>query len=135
MKKILLICLLIAAVATLAACGDRAEGNGENDPSTHTHSFGEWEVIKSATCTEEGVKARYCDCSEKQSENVPATGHTEVINEAIAPSCIKAGLTEGKHCSVCGEVIIKQGTEPVIAHSYDDEYDDSCNVCGGIRDT
>ena len=34
--------------------------------------------------------------------------HTIVIDAAIPPTCAETGLTEGKHCSVCGEVIKSQ---------------------------
>ena len=34
--------------------------------------------------------------------------HTEVVDEAVAPTCTEAGKTEGKHCSVCKTVLVKQ---------------------------
>ena len=40
----------------------------------HTHKFGEWSTTKYATCTENGERARYCDCGEKQSDSIPAKG-------------------------------------------------------------
>lgn len=35
------------------------------------HSFGEWEIVKEATVTEEGLKERYCTCGEKETEVIP----------------------------------------------------------------
>ena len=42
--------------------------------------------------------------------------HTEVTDEAVAPTCTKNGLTEGSHCAVCGEVIVAQRTVPALGH-------------------
>ena len=46
-------------------------------------------------------------------------GHTEVIDKAVAPTCTKAGLTQGIHCSVCGTVIKAQTTVNATGHKYD----------------
>ena len=59
--------------------------------------------------------------------------HTEAILSAVAPTCTETGLTEGKYCTTCGKTIVEQNIVPVIEHSYDDQCDTNCNVCGATR--
>ena len=92
------------------------------------------------TCTATGSYDNVVYCTECNAElsrdtvTVSETGHTEVIDAAVAATCTKTGLTEGKHCSVCNTVLVAQTETPIIPHTYDTEvWDPSCNVCGGIR--
>ena len=71
-------------------------------------------------------------------------GHTEVVDSAVAPTCTATGLTEGKHCSVCNEVIVAQTVVNALGHDkvvsktgyaatctedgLTDEF--TCSVCG-----
>ncbi len=126
MKKLLAFAALIFALACLlASCNGQG---GKDDNATHTHSFDEWEIIKNPTCSENGEKSRYCDCGERQTETIVAKGHTEVIDAAVEATCKKTGLTEGKHCSVCGEVLVEQTIVDALGHDYDGN--GTCTRCG-----
>ena len=48
---------------------------------------------------------------------VPANGHTEVVDAAVAPTCTATGLTAGKHCAVCNTVLVAQTTIPANGHT------------------
>ncbi len=83
-----------------------------------------------ANCTEPGYKAGVqcteCNAYTSGHEEIPALGHTEVIDEAVDATCTETGLTEGKHCSVCNTVLTAQETIPVTEHTYINGF---CSVC------
>lgn len=83
----------------------------------HEHVWGEWTVTKAATCTETGVETRTCSvCGETETRAIEATGHTIVVDPAVAPTYDDTGLTEGSHCSVCNTVIKAQEIVPALGH-------------------
>lgn len=79
--------------------------------------------------------------------DIPATGHTEVTDEAVTPTCTTPGKTEGKHCDVCGEVLTPQEELPATGvHTWNDgevtvratcdaegTMTYTCTVCGGTK--
>ena len=90
-----------------------------NVKSPTGHQYGEPTVV-APTCTEQGYTIYKCkNCGDTQKTDfINAKGHTEVIDEAVAPTCTQSGLTEGKHCSVCGEVLEAQKEIQKLDHSY-----------------
>ena len=92
-------------------------------------------ITNNASCTEGGIITVACaDCgiiiSQESTGPVP---HTEVVDKAVAATCTETGLTEGKHCSVCGEVLVAQKEIPVSDHSWNDATctaPKTCSVCG-----
>ena len=83
------------------------------------HTAGEWVVVTPATCVDDGLKTKSCTvCGEVvETEAIAATGHTEVVDEAVAPTCTATGLTEGSHCSVCDEVLVAQEVVDALGHT------------------
>lgn len=81
------------------------------------HSWNDGEVTTPATCTTDGVKTYTCKvCSETKTEPIKAPGHTVVEDAAKEPTCTETGLTAGKHCSVCNEVLEAQTVIPAKGH-------------------
>ena len=92
----------------------------------HTHSY--TKVITEPTCTERGYTTYTCSCGYSYVDDyVNAKGHTEVVDPAVAATCAKTGLTEGKHCSVCNEVLVAQKETPKTEHKFSNG---KCSVCG-----
>jgi hypothetical protein len=65
------------------------------------------------------VSCSYDDCDAFYFDNlVPALGHTEETIPAVAATCTETGLTEGKKCSVCGEILVAQEEIAAKGHSF-----------------
>ncbi len=45
-------------------------------------------------------------------------GHLETTEEAVEPGCITDGLTEGKYCSRCGEILLQQQNITALGHDW-----------------
>lgn len=94
------------------------------------------EVIKEATCEEAGLINYKCSCNNTYDEDIAPNpnAHAVVIDEAKVPTCTESGLSEGSHCSVCGEVLVAQEEVPQLGHSIDTSTicttDQVCAVCG-----
>ena len=66
-------------------------------------------VTTEATCTEKGEKTFTCIlCEYTETEEVDMIPHTEIELKAVAPTCTKSGLSSGKKCGVCDEVLVAQ---------------------------
>ena len=91
----------------------------------HVHKLMKVEARK-ATCTEDGNKEYYV-CSgckklfadadigkeiNKEDTVVKATGHKVVKDSAVPATTTTTGLSEGSHCSVCGQIIVAQKVIP-----------------------
>lgn len=82
------------------------EPGGPEDPQdpTDEHTYGEWKVVKKATCTEAGKKERTCShCGKTETQTIPAKGHTWNASYTIdKKATLTANGSKSIHCSACG---------------------------------
>ena len=77
--------------------GIEASRINEEDVSVHAHTYGEWQVVTAATCTEEGQEQRLCNCGENETR-VISPSHTytdssyDYLNNIL--TCSECGYTE-----------------------------------------
>ena len=106
------------------------------DASADCHVYDDGVPSVAPTCTEGGTFLYTCIyCGKNRSADVPATGHTPAILEAVAPTCTEDGLTEGRYCLLCGEILEAAQTIPPQGHDYrytdlqDGTHTEYCSRC------
>lgn len=115
-----------------ATCDDCGETKTRQIPVDPTHHVYNETITTPATCTQPGLKTLTCECGDTKTEEIAATGHTEETISAVAPGCESEGLTEGKKCSVCGEILTAQQTISATGHTevIDAAVEATCTTAG-----
>ena len=101
-KAFATIVLMIVAIIAFVGCE-------VNLSSMHSHYCDH--IWNDATCS----APKTCSlCGETEGESL---AHTEEVVAGKQASCTEAGLTEGKKCSVCGEILVAQEEIPALGHT------------------
>ncbi len=109
MKKFLaLMALLLCFMVLFVACDNTDEPQSSEKPTDP--------IVVPAGCEHAYDNACDADCNLCGEKREPAA-HVEETIAAVAPTCTKVGLTEGKICTVCGVITKAQEVAPVVAHT------------------
>ena len=69
-----------------------------------------------ATCVDKAI----CEtCGESYGEINSDNHKNLVVDEAVAPTCISNGITEGSHCDACNETVVAQEEVSATGHNYE----------------
>ena len=88
-------------------------------------------VVTKPSCTEDGLSIYTCECGDAYLEEIPAIGHNVIIVSGVDATCIKSGLTDGRYCSVCDEVLSVQEEIPALGHDWSEGA--ICGNCSIMR--
>ncbi|MBQ3572221.1 MAG: leucine-rich repeat domain-containing protein [Clostridia bacterium] len=112
-KLLVLILTFLVSVCFTVGCNNAPSGgnNSSNEQSANSSVDAHVHFWEEATCSTPKTCAV---CGKTEGE---PNGHILATVQAVAPTCTKTGLTEGKACSVCGEVLVAQETIPALGHT------------------
>lgn len=91
-------------------------------PATGAHAYGDWVIVKEATCTEEGLRTQTCaNCGDVKKEVLPKVDHTWNEGEVSKqPTCTEAGERTFT-CTVCETSKTEVAEDlPAIGHNWSD---------------
>ena len=99
---------------TFAVCNSlRSIDIKGNDCSIYDSSF---TIPENATTIINGSIAVYNYVKKYNKKYI--CNHVEAIDDAKESTCLKTGLTQGKHCDICSKVIQEQETISALGHDY-----------------
>ena len=99
------------------SCNVCGEKETEEIPTLdHVHNY--TETVVAPTCTENGYTEYTCKCGDTYKDNEVAAKHTEEVVAGKDATCTEEGLSEGKKCSVCNEILVEQTVVAAKGHEF-----------------
>ena len=92
------------------------------------HTWGEWKVLLSPSCTVVGYEKRYCkNCTASEGRSVETTNHANAYTvDAVSATCSAVGYTSGLYCSECDFWVSGHEEIPALGHVFENyEYDNN----------
>ena len=101
------------------------------EQATCDHVYDEEKVLLEATCTQDGKVEKICSECGKTKIVVQRAGHTPApIQEEVPATCEVAGVSAGKYCTVCEEVLEEPQEFPALGHTYENGECIRCSAQG-----
>ena len=121
MKKSIKRLITVFAVCAVSAFACMASGCSLTDKikdkieqARCEHEWNDGEVTKQATCMEKGELTKTCTlCDKVETEEIELAEHIAVYVQAVTPTCLEKGVTDGTVCSVCETKI--SGFQEILA--------------------
>ena len=140
MKKIFFSIAALCIALAFSACGTPGVSpdadTSENEASDTTVSaedsrLGEDSVANADTDPNENTEPNE-DTDHIEDTTTQKHEHAAVTDKGYAATCTETGLTDGSHCSVCGEVLTEQTVIAKLAHTAvtDKGYAATCTATG-----
>ena len=98
--------------------------SGGSQEQVCAHDWKAADCLNPKTCTK-------CGATEGE-----ALGHNIKSYDAKEPTCTESGLTTGKTCSTCGEVLLAQEVVPATGHDWREANclsPKTCSICGEVE--
>ncbi len=109
-KNLVLLGTFLFSLFSAVSCGEVEQG--------HVHTYGDWTVVKEATCLDKGSEKASCTiCGKETTRAISALGHD--ITEwayTIEPTCTTGGR-EARHCTRCDTKTEERDVE-AFGHDY-----------------
>ena len=140
-KKIFIGLTICLAALSLSSCSIDIAESGWINELLCDHVFDEEEILKEATCGEDGRKLKVCSaCGKTKTVTIKATGAHAWEEETLKEATCGEGGQKIKTCSICGktETVTIEATG---AHVYSETltYNEThhwypCFICGGAEE-
>ncbi len=96
------------------------------------HTWGDWIVVKEASCKGPGSETRTCSCGATQTQDISALDHTWGNQVTEGATCTEASKTTYT-CSVCGDTKVEKGE--ALGHNFTkvDKVEATCTEPGNVE--
>lgn len=97
--RIVIVLFIFLSVFMMISCKKNTDSN------KHEHIYSEWKTVTQPTCTEKGLKTRFCmTCELEESEEIEPLGHIYNYYNELKPSIFNDGYIAHYECGRCGEM-------------------------------